>query len=418
MQNKAFANAYVEAAEQALEAAKGKEAEVLKSYEEQQKLAMDLNVRVAEFATMNADLIRATKLCDVLDDRIKELSVTEDSGALNITILEVARAEPLPTKPQKTRIMAMALALGLMMGMGLALLRDWTDQRLRSPEEISALLDCPVLGVVPHMTGKTTLPERGQCVRLEQKSDVAEAYRTIRTAVYFGLPAGKAKTLLVTSPAPGDGKSTMISNLATAMAQAGQRVLVIDGDFRRPTQHKIFEADDEVGLSTVMCGRAKVQEAIAHTTLKNLDLLVCGPIPPNPSELLNSQEFGDLVKQLSEQYDHILIDSPPVMPVTDARILGALCDVTILVLRAEKSTRKASQMALEGLLSVGANILGVVVNDISRSRGRYGYYSGYGYYSYGYYGHDDNGNGNGHGRRAKALTHTPARTTVTEETEA
>jgi capsular exopolysaccharide synthesis family protein len=207
--------------------------------------------------------------------------------------------------------------------------------------------------------------------------------------VFFGAPKGEAKTILVTSPAPGDGKSTLVSNLAIAMAQAGQRTLVIDGDFRRPVQHKIFEIDEKRGLSGVLAGRHTIDDAIQPGPVKGLDVLACGPDVPNPSELLNSDAFAETLKNLSERYDRVIIDSPPVAPVADSQILGALCSVTLLVLRAEKSTRRLSQQARDALLSVGAHILGVVVNDVSPKRGHYGYYSGYsrygGYGSYGYY---------------------------------
>src|SRR5262249_30432476 len=149
-------------------------------------------------------------------------------------------------------------------------------------------------------------------------SDVAEAYRTVRTAVYFGQSSGVAKTLLVTSPSPGDGKTTLASNLAIAMAQAGNRILLLDADFRKPTQHKIFELDKRMGLSSVLAGQAKLADAIQHTSVPGLDVLPCGPIPANPSEILNSQTFADLLEQLTGRYDHVLLDSPPVMPVTDA----------------------------------------------------------------------------------------------------
>jgi len=382
-----FAEAYLAAIRQQWETAKNKQQELEATLDQQQELAQELNVKSAEYAVLESQSKRAEKLCDVLDSRIKEINVTEETGALNISILEVAKPEDKPTKPNRKRIMAMALVLGLMLGGGLALSRDWMDQRLRSVEEISATVGAAVLGVVPHMVKRHSTPaQRGQQVQLEPQSAAAEAYRTVRTAVYFGVPDGEAKTLLITSPAPGDGKTTMVSNLAIAMAQAGQRTLVLDGDFRNPMQHKIFEVQQDGGLSNILAGRGQLSEFIQRTKVEGLDVLPCGPIPPNPSEMLNSKAFAKLLEELSTRYDHILIDSPPVMPVTDARILGAMSDVTLLVLRAEKSTRKAAEQSREGLLSVGAHILGAVVNDVPRrGRGGYGYYGYYrSYYPYRY----------------------------------
>jgi succinoglycan biosynthesis transport protein ExoP len=169
------------------------------------------------------------------------------------------------------------------------------------------------------------------------------------------------------------------------MAQAGQKTLILDADFRKPMQHKIFEVDHEdSGLSSILAGTTTLEETICPTEIKGLELLACGPQVPNPSEMLNSESFNKLLEILSNKYDRVIIDSPPVMPVTDSQILAAICDITLLVLRAEKSTRKMSQQARDGLLSVGAHILGAVINDVPK-KGRYGYYSGYGYY-YGYYG--------------------------------
>ncbi len=403
---KQFAEAYAAAAGQRYIMTQKREQQLQKSYDDQQELAQEANVKGAEFAMLQSALERTEKLCDILDSRIKEINVTEDTGALNISILEVAKAADDPSKPRKARTMAIALVLGLMLGVGLSLVMDWMDQRLRSVQEVAAALGTPILGVVPHMNGKqATVRDRGMRVQADPKSNAAEAYRTIRTAVYFGVPDGQAKTLLITSPTPGDGKTTLVSNLAIAMAQAGQRTLVLDADFRKPMQHKIFESKDDEGLSNVLAGRGNLNELIQRTEVDGLDILPCGPIPPNPSEMLNSRPFAEALKELAKRYDRVLIDSPPVMPVADARILGAISDVTLMVLRAEKSTRKAAEQAREGLLSVGAHILGAVINDAPRRRGRYGYYgyySGYGHYGYGYGRKSREGEGQGETREARS----------------
>jgi succinoglycan biosynthesis transport protein ExoP len=363
------------------------EQQIAEYFEQQRQQALDLNDQLAQYAILQSDWEQTKKLCDILDDRIKELNVTEDAGALNISILEVARPANKPSKPQKARIMGIALVLSLMLGGGLALLRDWMDQRLRSAEEASAILGAPMLGVVPSMSRRQSIITRGQMVHLDSKSLAAEAYRTIRTAIFFSVPNGEAKTLLITSPSPGDGKTTLASNLAIAMAQAGQRVLLLDADFRKPVQHNIFEIKKEPGISDCIAGLQSLNKIIKSSNITGLDILPCGSDVPNPSEMLNSHVFSEIIAELSSRYDRIVVDSPPVIPVTDACILGAICDVTLLVLRAEKSTRKTAQQARDGLLNVGSRLLGIVVNDVSRSKGRYGYYN-YGHYGYGY-GHKD-----------------------------
>ena len=375
------------AATERLRACEARETQIRKSYEEQRQQAIGLNAQIARFTMLQSELDQTKKLCDLLDQRIKEMDISEEAGALYITVLEVASPSYSPSSPNRVKVMSIALVFGLMLGVGLALGLDFLDQRFHSADEITATLGTPLLGIVPQMPGSDGLVEHGRAVEKEPTSHAAESYRTVRTAIYFGVPNGHAKSLLITSPAPGDGKTTLTSNLGIAMAQAGQRTLIVDGDFRKPMQHAIFEIEREHGLSGVLAGRETLDAAIHHTKVECLDILPTGPTPPNPSEMLNSQAFADLLKELRERYDHILIDSPPVMPVTDARILGALCDVTILVLRAEKSHRKVAERARDALLGVGAQILGTVVNAVPRREDRYYHYSGYGYYyrrGYGY----------------------------------
>ncbi len=445
LQNRAkgFAEAYIEVMRQRWIMAKQREDELLASFDSQHLEARSLGVKATEYSVLQSELKRTERLCEILDERIKELNVTEDTGALNISILEVARVEDKPSKPQKAQVLAIALAFGLMFGCGFAHLCDWLDYRLRSIEEVSAVLGIPVLGVVPSMSeGRTiaahsqkvlhnfkdilanayqrihsavlsrilqikrgavvaatstssdmkstskkqNLSECGQEVHLKPRSIVAEAYRTIRTSVFFGVPKDEAKTILITSPAPGDGKTTCASNLAIAMAKAGQKTLVFDCDLRKPMQHNIFEIDNKKGISSVFAGNITLDEAIRHNSIEGLDILTCGPEVPNPSEILNSRVFVETLRELSQRYDRIIIDSPPATPVTDSQILGAICDITLLVIRAEKSTRKVSRQAFDSLLNIGAHVLGVIVNDVPRSGGRYGYTSS-AYYNYGYCDH-------------------------------
>ena len=237
-------------------------------------------------------------------------------------------------------------------------------------------------------------------MRLKPKSIIAEAYRTIRTSVFFGAARGKARTILITSPAPGDGKTTLASNLSIAIAQAGQRTLIIDADLRKPKQHRIFDIGSEPGLADVLSGEVRLDDAIKQGTVKGLDILSCGSQVSNPSEILNSEAFALILDNLMKCYDRIIIDSPPVVPVADSQIIAARCDIVLLVVRADKSTRKIAQRARNNIVSVGGNLLGVIVNDVAHKHSRYGYYgryqSSYGYGGYGgygytsYYGEDTN----------------------------
>jgi succinoglycan biosynthesis transport protein ExoP len=368
--------AYLAAAQQQYEKTKQVEDELQKSFNEQQRQALSLNTTSAKAAMMEAEVNRLDKLVDTLDTRFKEVKVTEDADARNITVLEYAKPGGLPVKPQRGTVLFESMVAALLLGKGLSFLRSRIDHRIGSAEEAQSLLGLDVLGIVPHIGGNETIGIRGQKALLDPMSEVAEACRTIRTAIYFGATETKAKTILITSPTPGDGKTTLTSNLAIAMAQAGRRVLVLDCDFRKPTQHKIFGIEEDIGINSVINGSLPLGKAVKPTATRNLYVLPCGPVPENPSEILISRTFLAILSKLKEKFDHILIDSPPVVPVSDGRIIGASADITILVLRAQKSSRKLSQHALSNLMSVGARVLGLAVNDVTRGAG----YEGYGYY--------------------------------------
>lgn len=378
---KRLANAYLADLNRTVQAAEAKQDQLQIMVDQQQKVAMELNARATEYAKMVDDIRRTQNECDQLQQRIGEIALTGDTGALNINILDVAHPGERPSKPNKPLVLAAALMMGLVLGGGLGITRELIDHRLRSADEVTTALGLPVLGVVPHMPDKQPITVRGKTVHLEPMSPISEAYRTIRTAVFFSAPAEQTKAILVTSPEAGDGKSTSASNLAIAMAQAGHRTLLLDCDFRKPVQHKIFELDENVGINSVLEGQLRLRDAIQRTPVRLLHVLPCGPIPPNPSEILNGKRFAVVIKALLEFYDKVVIDSPPVNVVTDARILAASADCTLLVLRAEKSTRRLSALARDSLVSVGANLLGAIFNDLAKKKGGY-YYSGYGSYGY------------------------------------
>jgi capsular exopolysaccharide synthesis family protein len=378
-----------------------KQSELERLAEEQRVLAEETTIKQAEFAVLDADRKRTERLCDVLDTRIKELTVAENTGALNISVLEFAKVEDKPYKPRRAQILALALAAGLMLGAGLALLRDWLDVRLRTSEEVSAALGAPVLGVVPHLSARRRRKGLARLVEFDPGSHAAEAFRTIRTAVYFGFPDGQARSLVITSPDAGDGKTTVASNLAIAMAQAGQRTVLVEADLRKPRHDGIFILKPGPGLSGVLTGEAPALQAVRKSGVDRLDVLPCGLVPSNPSELLNSEAFARTIRELAGAYDRVIIDAPPLGPVADARIVSALADATLLVLRADRSTRKGAEQAREGLLAVGGTILGAVVNDVQHrnsSYHEYGYYGNYKYYGYS----NDEGNGRGGGSRSSA----------------
>ena len=373
-------DAAVAAAEQSLMEAGDYEKQLAELYEEQQQQIVAMNTEIVQYQQLRSEVDRLTAYSQTLEQQVREIGrvVNEDVGQLRMAILEPAQPSEAPSKPRRGQAMAMALALGLLLGGGIAVARDMVDQTLRSVDEISSLLGLPALGVIPLMSRRQSPHLRGQRVLLQPDSQEAEAFRTVRTAIFFGVRKDKARTLLVTSPTGGDGKSVLVSNLGIAMASAGQKVIILDADLRKPVQHMTFRTDhSHPCLADVFAGRAKLPEAIQTTKVRGLNLLTCGEVLSNPAEVLNSSRFARLLEYLGKTYDRVLVDAPPVTAVTDAQILGALCDYTILVLRADKTTQRMAQRAIDTLQGVGSRILGVVVNGVHKSDGRYGYYGRY-----------------------------------------
>lgn len=376
--NANFVNAAMTAAAQSYADANDYETQIAAMYEKQQEQVGAVNVEMERYRQLRSAVDRLTQRAQDLGQQVQEIAriVNEDVGQLRMAILEPALPSTTPTSPQKGRTMALSLVLGVLLGGGLAVGRDWLNHAKRSAEDISALLDLPILGVIPSMSQRQRIQDRGRKVLLQPDSDEAEAFRSVRTAVFFGMPKHAARTLSVTSPAEGDGKSTLVSNLAIAIAHAGQKTIILDADLRKPMQHTIFEMNHkERCLSNVLAGRMKLSEAIQPTGIRNLHLLTHGHAASSSAETLSSPWFAALLQRLAKVYDRVIIDTPPVTDVTDAQIVGALCDVTILVLRTDRSAQRTAQRAVDALGRVHARLLGVVLNGACRKGDRHiGYF--------------------------------------------
>ena len=337
-----------------------------KAFDDANAGARELSVKRKEYADLLADRQNTQKMIDALETRMKEIHVGDDPSAVNVRVLEPAGVPQYPSRPQKLVVLFEGMLLGLLFGIGASLL----DQRILVEEEAAAV-ELPVIGLVPPMARRENSVVHATKVFTDPMSEVAEAFNGIRGAL---IRSPRVKTLLVTSAVRGEGKSTIASNLAMALSRTGRKVLLIDADLRDPSQSHNYDTQGSMGLSGVLVNEADPSKAIVATNMPNLSLLPCGEPPHNPGALLDTQAFADLLQSVSTKYDYVVIDSPPILPVADARILGSMCDATILVIRAGTTRRRGACDARDGLLGFGTNVLGMVINDCRHKRSTYPYY--------------------------------------------
>ncbi len=296
------------------------------------------------------------------------------------TGLEVAQPAELPTEPVSPRPvlnMAVGLLAGLLVGLGLAFLFDYLDQSVRSDEILRERVGLTPLGHISFVPAKAE--RRGELLTLGGDSPVVEAYKALRTNLLFSSVDKAVKTIVITSAGPNEGKSRTAANLAIVLAQAGHPTLLVDADFRRPSQHRIFGRVRNMGLSNLIVQDMPESALfVPDDQVKDLVILASGPTPPNPSELLGSAQMNGLLARFSKHFDYVVIDTPPVNAVTDASVLAANTDAAIMVVDTTKATYTAVQHAKQALDRVGAKVLGSVMNKMKASGGRY-YYSEYGY---------------------------------------
>lgn len=326
-----------------------------------------------------------------LKSKRQQLESTKSAGGFEAVVLSKPEADVVPVAPSLPRSIMLGAAAGLILGLGLAALAELADKSFRSPAEIRSRLGLPVIGHIPPI--RTGLPmdvpldvESSLVCAVRPKSVEAEAYRGVRTSLYFSLQGRGHQVIQVTSPNPGDGKSTLATNLAVSIAQSGKRVLLIDCDFRRPRLHKIFKMENAgPGFVAVIIGESSLRDAVRPGPVENLSLLPCGTRPTNPAELLTSPEFAKIIEQAKRDYDFVVLDTPPILAVSDPSVVAPRADGVILVFRMTSKARPQAERAREQLGSLGANVLGVVVNGAGRASDGYGYGTGAGYhYDYEY----------------------------------
>ncbi len=370
---------------------------------EAQRLA-DVGERIAS-TRMEMDDVREfimmaqKKIVEI--DPSGELNSSSRDGFRFDTLMSATYGEPVwPILPV---ILGIGGLLGLLAGFGLGCLVELADKTFHNPDEIMKQLNVPLIGHIPvigqskRYLVENSLIEPGVCTYHRPKSQVSEAFRAVRTALYFNTQGKQHSVIQITSPTPGDGKSTLASNLAVSIAQSGKRVLLVDGDMRRPRQASTFGITAKEGFATVLSGQSLWRDVVYECEeIDGLTVMPCGAKPNNPAELSSSPQVKELIEEMREEFDFVIIDSPPLLAVTDACPIAARVDGVILCLRIKKNVRVSAERAAEMLINLGANCIGLVVNGVGAQSGygsqytygayRAGYsYNGYGYgYGYGY----------------------------------
>jgi capsular exopolysaccharide synthesis family protein len=365
-----------------------------KAYDDQQAEVNKLNDNTIELEVLAGEALSNRDLYNGLFTRLQEASIQAGVSATNLDLVDEARPTTVPTKPNWRLYPAVGLGAGLFLGVAFAFLRENLDESIVTTDQVEKIGLLPVLSYIPLVRSDDV--QRGKqpgdtaaaaASPLEQSllitrpnAPAAEAYRALRTAILLSSADEPLRVLLTTSPLGGDGKSTISYNLAISFAQHGRRVLVLDADMRKPSAHTFFHASKSPGLSEVLTGSMSFADALVpHDSLPNLSLLPSGTTPPNPAELLDSKRFDALIEMAKSEFDLILIDSPPVLMVTDPVILSTKTDGAIIVLRSQKTTKPVLKRAVETLARSYGRKLGFVVNGMDTKSVEY-------YYTYGYYG--------------------------------
>lgn len=361
----------------------------------------------AQLSQMQSELAQLHQSYIGLQQSLENVRLAEAQSTSNILVVTPAEVPTLPIRPRITTNTLLGSIAGLILAVGLIFLIEYLDDRLRSPDQVSQILGLPTIGLIAKWNtagnGDSQL-EKLIAVR-EPRSPIVEAFRSLRSNIQFSAVDRPIQTLLLTSSGPVEGKSTIAANLAVVMAHIGKRVILIDADLRRPTVHKTFGLRNDIGLTSVMVQDGRLETALQGTPIENLRVITSGPLPPNPSELLGSKRMSLLVEELRGMVDTIIIDSPPVMAVTDALILSALADGVLMIVDAGSTRIGAARQVKQSLDQASAHVIGVVMNKIPAGRrGGYYYYYQYEYHYYHYKEDRENGHhGNSNGKKRNTL---------------
>jgi succinoglycan biosynthesis transport protein ExoP len=392
-------NNVVRGIESSYTAARAREEALEAEGKRQQDLALGLKQVGVDYAVLNEEVTVSRGLYESVLKRLNETNVGNDLAAANIAIMQRAEMPLMPSSPKTLLILAVSTILGLLAAVGYAFFSEYMDATVNTPQGVWAAVSLATLGVVPQLgslqRSRLMLPLYAKTKRQEspKKPDqslskelvvvrdrlsmIAESYRTIRTALLLSQAEHPPKVILLTSPSPGDGKTMTSVNLAIALAQSEQRVLLIDSDLRKGRCHQLVNVENHHGLTNVLTGHASLQESVQQTSIGNFYVLPRGALPPNPTDLLMSQKMRGVLRELRESFDFIVIDSPPVIAVSDAAIVSSLCDGVLLVFHGHKTTTPRARRALDRLESIGAPIIGVILNSVDMRNPDYVDYRSY-----------------------------------------
>lgn len=342
---------------------------------------LDLQTRSIQYNIIKREADTNRQLYDGLLQRLKEVSVAGGVGTNNISVVDKAQVPTTMFKPVLKLNLAIAIILGLVGGIGLALFFEYLDDTFKQASDVERLLGIPVLGLIPESAELNNNMNVVQLMVDEGRSALAEAYRSVRTALQFATAHGAPKLMGVTSTNMGEGKSTSALSIAIQFAQSGHRVLLIDADLRNPSLHRVLGADNTQGLTNCLAGKLQPFEVTLNTTVNNLFAITTGPLPPNPAELLSGKKMQMMLELAAERFDHIIIDSPPILGLADALVVANLVEGMLLVVEAGKTRRAAAQASIKRLLSVRAKPLGCLLTKMNGQAHGYGYeyYYGEGY---------------------------------------
>jgi tyrosine-protein kinase Etk/Wzc len=345
---------------------------------------------------LSRDVEVSAELYKTMLNNAQTLRVAKAGTVGNARIIDEAVLPIKPIKPKKLLIIAVSLILGLIVGVVLVFIRKALHRGVEDPDQIEKHLNIPVYATIPHSDAQVKIVEKlkrlnkqqadqAVILALENKEDLAiESLRSLRTTLHFAFLEAQNNIIMITGPSPCLGKTFVSTNLAVVLADAGKKILLIDGDLRKGFIHKNLGVSRENGLSDLISGTITLDKAVHHIAVANIDFIPTGSIPPNPSELLLHERFGQLLETLGKQYDHIIIDSPPILAVTDACIIGRMASATLMVVKAGQHPMRELEQCTKRLAQAGVYMKGIVFNDLPETSSRYGYGYGYGKYVYRY----------------------------------